>query len=118
MSDREQSDHVGRKGSFKEGWFLPAHAAVQTPAGSFWSVFLRIPQELENFGSGERISDFLGVRMMLGDAKALLSFSLDPVGSSQPHSSSQMPHKGGGAAEVAAGGENHGLRTVKAGKDL
>lgn len=44
--------------------------------------------------------------MMLGDAKALLSFSPDPG------EFSQMPHKGEGAAEMAAKGENHGLIEV------
>lgn len=75
----------------------------------FCRVFLRIPQELEKCGSGERISDFLAVRMMLGDATALLSFSPDPGGFCQPHTSSQMAHTGEGAAEMASKGENHGL---------
>lgn len=72
-------------------------------------VFLRIPQELGKCSSRERVSDFLSVRMMLGDASALLSLSPDPSGFSQPHTSSQMPHKGEGAAEMAAEGETHGI---------
>lgn len=76
-------------------------------------MFLRIPWELEKRGSGERVSDFLGGRMMLGDAKALLSFSRDTGDFSQPHTGSQMPHKGEGAAVMAAEGENHGITESK-----
>lgn len=50
---------------------------------------------------------------MLGDAEALLSFSPNPGGFSQPHTGSQIPHKGERAAELAAGEEeihlSHGL---------
>lgn len=47
--------------------------------GFCWRLFIR-PQELEKCGSGERVSDFLWVRMMLRDADAPLPFSMDPDG--------------------------------------
>lgn len=66
----------------KEGWQVLAAGTNATGQNSVvfcWRLFIR-PQELEKCGFGERVSDFLWLRMMLRDAGAPLPFFMDPDG--------------------------------------
>lgn len=80
--------------SSKEGCFPSAAAGAigQNPVSFGRGVFVR-PREPEKRGSVERASDVPWVGMVLGDAKALPSFSQILVGSPNPTMVPKSPAK-------------------------